>query len=59
MAIMALPKTLSRYQQVRLEKLGATITDDVVLATDAELWAARILGKTRALLETREQLHLA
>ncbi len=58
MAAMAMPKTLSKYQQVRLEKIGATITDDVLLATEDDLWLARIVGKTRVLLEMREQLHL-
>jgi hypothetical protein len=56
---LAVTKTLSKKQIARLEKLGATVTWGTVTATEAQMWLARIIGKTRVLLEKRGNMALS
>jgi hypothetical protein len=56
---LAVTKTLSKQEVARLENLGATVTWGTVSATEAQMWAARIIGKKRVLLEKRGNMALS
>lgn len=55
---MGVRRTISRSQEIRLRKLGATVSHDGITATVDQLWRVPIVGEQQVLLNKRGQLTL-